>query len=244
MMRRLSIFIGSLAFICSASMTSGCKPEESPLKSENESLRKQVAKQESVIVSLQEGNKVMQQQIDLLNRELRDAKKESERAETDRKALAERLEAQSAENRKLSTEAHRLAARKAQVAQSLRVEDTGGQMQELSQALAVVCKAAEDVLVRSGYTLKASMKTEQNAVYVTERKVSTPASLELPGFRNQYLLSLHTLPSHRTRLSVKAEFEKMAQGGRILAAGPEEIAEIEHRLITEIAKALTPSGKT
>lgn len=244
MARRLWILIGSLAFLCSAITTVGCKPEDSPLRGENESLRKQTAKQESVIVSLQEGNKVMQQQIDLLNRELRDAKKESERLEAERRALAEKLDAQSVENRKLSAEAQRLAARRAQAAQSLRAEEKGGQVQELPQALAVVCKAAENVLAQSGYRLKASMKTEQNAVYVTERKVSTHASLEFSGFRNQYLVSLHSLPSHRTRLTVRAEFEKMAQGGRILAPGLDEIAEIELRLITEIAKALTPSGKT
>jgi hypothetical protein len=77
-------------------------------------------------------------------------------------------------------------------------------------------------------------------VYVTERKVSPPASLEVSGFRNQYLVSLHTLPSKGTRVSVKADFEKMAQGGRILAASPDETAEIEQRLIAEIRKALAP----
>jgi hypothetical protein len=47
----------------------------------------------------------------------------------------------------------------------------------------------------------------------------------------------------RTRLIVKAEFERMAQGNRILSAGSEDIAEIERRLIAEITKALTRSGK-
>jgi len=47
----------------------GCQPEESPLKAENDTLHKQIQKQESVIVSLQDGTKVMQQQIDMLNRE-------------------------------------------------------------------------------------------------------------------------------------------------------------------------------
>ena len=60
-------------------VATGCKPDESPLKTENDTLRKQLAKQESVLTSLQDGNKVMQQQIDLLNQELRDAKKSVDR---------------------------------------------------------------------------------------------------------------------------------------------------------------------
>ena len=72
---RLSLLLGLVLLI------PACKPNESPLKAENEQLRKQLAKQESVIASIQEGTKVMQQQIDLLNRELREAKKDTEQAE-------------------------------------------------------------------------------------------------------------------------------------------------------------------
>lgn len=53
---------------------SGCNPDDSPIRADNEVLKKQVARQESLLSSLQDGNKVMQQQIDLLNQELRDAK--------------------------------------------------------------------------------------------------------------------------------------------------------------------------
>ncbi|OLB74502.1 MAG: hypothetical protein AUH96_03475 [Nitrospirae bacterium 13_2_20CM_2_61_4] len=88
--------------------------------------------------------------------------------------------------------------------------------------------------------MRVSMKTDQRAVYVTDRKVSTPTSLELPGFRNQYLVSIQALPSNHARLSVKAEFEKIGQGGRVVVAGNEEIAEIERRLIGEIQHALAP----
>lgn len=52
---------------------------------------------------------------------------------------------------------------------------------------------------------------------------------------------MHGLTSKGTRLIVKADFEKIAQGNRILTANSEEIAEIERRLITEIAKALNGS---
>src|SRR5512144_2129881 len=54
---------------------SACKPDDSPFRAENDALKKQVARQESLVTSLQDGNKVMQQQIDLLNQEMRDAKK-------------------------------------------------------------------------------------------------------------------------------------------------------------------------
>lgn len=47
-----------------------------------------------------------------------------------------------------------------------------------------------------------------------------------------------------TRLSVKADFEKLAQGGRILSVSPEETAEIERRFIGEINKALAAPSKT
>src|SRR5207237_4326234 len=87
-----------LLLATTALTAAGCKPNDSPLKDENERLRKQVTKQESVLISLQDGNKVMQQQIDLLNRELRDAKKETDRAEAERRAMAAMLGAKVEEN--------------------------------------------------------------------------------------------------------------------------------------------------
>jgi len=236
-------FIGGILLVTTALTASGCKPNESPLKDENERLRKQVTKQESVLISLQDGNKVMQQQIDLLNRELRDAKKETERAEAERRAMAAMLGAKVEENKKLSAEVQRAALTKAQASQSLRVEDKGGQSADLPRPLTAVFKAAEEALTRNGYTVRVGVKTDQKAVYVTERKTSSPPSLEVPGFRNQYLLSLQALPPNGTRLSIKAEFEKMAQGGKVLPAGPEEKAEIERRLINEISKALEVPNK-
>ncbi|MGH7163969.1 MAG: hypothetical protein ACREIS_00415 [Nitrospiraceae bacterium] len=235
--------IGMLLLTGVASLSLGCQPDQSPLKEENATLRKQAAKQESVIVSLQDGNKVMQQQIDLLNQELRDAKKDTERSEVERKALAAKLDAQTADNRKLVAESERQAAIKAQASQTIRVDEKGGQSEELPQSLAAVSKAVEEALVRNGYVVRVGVRTDQHAVYVTHRKVSAPASLEVAGFRNQYLVSLQALPTKGTRLSVKAEFEKMAQGNRILAAAPEETAEIERRLIAEIVKAAAAPGK-
>ncbi len=228
----------------------GCAPDESPFRQENENLRKQLAKQESVTNSLQDGNKVMQQQIDLLNQELRDARKQTEHAQAEvkalqaeAKALGTKLESQLAESKKLTGEIQRTAAKAAQATDNIRVEEKASQVEDLPRPLAAVGKAAEEALARNGYHVRVSVKTEQKAVFVTERKVSTPASLEMSGFRNQYVVSLQALPSNVTRLSVKAEFEKLVQGGRVSPVNAEETADIERRLIAEIGKALSSPSK-
>jgi len=233
------LWIGAIA-LCF--LTTSCKPDDSPFKAENESLRKQLAKQESVVTSLQDGNKVMQQQIDLLNQELRDAKKSAETAKADAKAAADNLAIQAAQAKKLSADAQKTAA--AHAAQNIYVEEKGTQTEDIPRPLSSVAKIAEDALSRNGYHIKVSIKTDQKAVYVTERKISPPASLEVAGSRNQYVLSLHALPSNVTRLSVKADFEKLAQGGRILSVSAEEVAEIERSLIREINKTLASPSKT
>jgi hypothetical protein len=220
----------------------GCKPDDSPFRTENESLKKQIVKQESLLSSLQDGNKVMQQQIDLLNQELRDAKKAAEAAHIETKHLTEQLDAQLVQTKRISMEVQRTMA--AQAAQSLRIEDKGAQADTLPRPMGAVAKVVEEALARNGYQIKVSLKTDQKAVYVTERKTSTPASLEVAGFRNQYLIALQSLPANVTKLSVKAEFEKVAQGGRILSVSAEETAEIERRLIGEITKALEAPSKT
>jgi len=230
----------------------GCAPDESPFRQENENLRKQLAKQESVLNSLQDGNKVMQQQIDLLNQELRDAKKQAEHAQaeakalqTEAKALGTKLDSQLAESKKLSGEIQRTAAKAAQATDNIRVEEKGAQVEDLPRPLAAVGKAAEEALARNGYRVKVSVKTDQKTIYVTERKVTTPTSLETSGSRNQYVVSLQAMPSNVTRLSVKADFERLAQGGRILAVDAEETAEIERRLIAEIGKSVAaPPSKS
>ena len=200
--------------------------------------------------SLQDGNKVMQQQIDLLNQELRDAKKQADHAQaeakalqTEAKALGTKLDSQLAESKKLSGEIQRTAAKAAQATDNIRVEEKGSQIEDLPRPLAAVGKAAEEALARNGYRVKVSVKTDQKTIYVTERKITTPTSLETSGSRNQYVVSLQALPSNVTRLSVKADFERLAQGGRILAVDAEETAEIERRLIAEIGKAVASPSK-
>ncbi len=220
----------------------GCKPDESPFKAENETLKKQLAKQESLVTSLQDGNKVMQQQIDLLNQEIRDAKKSADLAKAEAKASAEQLETQLVQARKLTADIKRTALE--QAAQSIQVETKGAQSEDLHHSLGAVARSVEDALNKNGYQIRVSIKSDQKAVYVTERKVSNPVSLEVAGFRNQYVVSMQAQPANSTRLSVKADFEKLAQGGRILSVSADETAEIERRLIGEIGKALAASTKT
>lgn len=221
----------------------GCQPDESPLKSENETLHKQADKQESVIVSLQEGNKVMQQQIDLLSKELRDARQQVERVMGERATLTTQLDEQESKTRKLAVDAQRVADKAAQLNNALKVDDKGAASEDVPASLIAVVKALEEALSKNGYGIRAAIKTEQKAVYVTDRKISEPTSLEVPGFRNQYVVYVQALAPARARLSVKAEFERMAQGNRVLSASAEEAEEIERRLIAEISKALSRAGK-
>ncbi len=194
-------------------------------------------------MSLQEGNRVMQQQIDLLSKELREAKQQVERVMGERATLTSQLDEQEGKTRKLTADAQRIAEKAAQLSNAVLADDKGAASEDVPAPLPVVVKALEDALSKNGYGIRVGIKTEQKAVYVTDRKVSEPTSLEVPGFRNQYVLFLQAVAPARTRLSVKAEFERMAQGNRILPAGGEEVSEIERRLIAEISKALSRVGK-
>ena len=221
---------------------SGCKPDDSPFRVENDTLKKQLTRQESLVTSLQDGNKVMQQQIDLLNQEIRDAKKAADSAKAEAKSAAEQLEHQLVQARKLTADIKKTAIE--QAAQSIYLEQKGAQFEDLPRPLNAVTKTVEEALARNGYQVKVSIKADQKAVIVTDRKVSTPVSLEVAGFRNQYVIAVQAQPLNVTRLSVKAEFEKLAQGGRILSVSAEETAEIERRLIGEVSKALAAPTKT
>lgn len=236
-----SVLLASAVAI-TALILAGCKPDDSPFRAENEQLKKQVVRQESLVTSLQDGNKVMQQQIDLLNQEIRDAKKSAETAKAEAKAAADQLETQVIQARKLTADIKKTAFE--QAAESIHIETKGSQAEDIPRPLSTVAKTVEDAFTRNGYQIRVSIKTDQKAVYVTERKISNPVSLEVAGFRNQYVVSLQSQPANVTRLSVKADFEKLAQGGRILSVSQEETAEIERRLISEINKALAAPSKT
>lgn len=216
---------------------------------ENQRLQKQVTKQDSLIVSLQEGNRVMQEQINLLNRELREAKKEfdqklqaaremGDRRVADRQQRAARISELERANRKLTGQTQWLRKQRAQFRKAFHVESKGAKTKILPQSLQAVAKATTQALSQHGYVMMARMVTDQKAVYVTEQKRALPPSLELQGFRNQYLVVLEKMGQDQTKLSVKADFERVAGGGRVLEARLEEISEIELRLIQKIEQAL------
>src|SRR3569832_687214 len=167
-----SLCIGALLVVAA-----GCIPDDNPIRAENESLKKQVAKQESLLSSLLGGFYVMQQQIDLLNQELRDAKSTLEATKTEAKHQTEQLELQLAETKRMVA---------TQMTESLKVEEKGAQSDTLPRPMPAVAKVVEDALTRNGFQLKVSVKTDQRAVFVTERKISNPTSLEVTGSRNQY----------------------------------------------------------
>ncbi len=62
--------------------------------------------------------------------------------------------------------------------------------------------------------MRVGTRTGTKAVYVTNRKLLAPTSMEFTGFRNQYVVSLHALPSQGTHVSVKGNFERTGQAGR------------------------------
>jgi hypothetical protein len=72
----------------------------------------------------------------------------------------------------------------------------------------------------------------------------TPVSLEIAGLRNYYKLSFYALPSNITKLQVKANFEKLAQGGRLLSVNTKEASEIDRSLLREVNKAVTSPSET
>jgi F0F1-type ATP synthase membrane subunit b/b' len=242
MWQRSSRFIALPLLLPTLLSLSGCKPDETPFRAENDALKKQVSRQESLVTSLQDGNKIMQQQIDLLNQEIRDAKKAAESAKAEAKSAADQLENQLVQARKLTADIKKTAIE--QAAQNIQIEQKGAQFEDLPRPLTAVTKTVEEALARNGYQVRVSIKADHKAVIVTDRKVSNPASLEVAGFRNQYVIAVQAQPLNVTRLSVKAEFEKLAQGGRILSVSAEETAEIERRLIGEVSKALAAPSKT
>jgi hypothetical protein len=254
--KALSIGAGMLIVILT-----GCPQNNSGIEEENIQLKKQTTKLESVIHSLQEGNKVMQQQIDLLNHEsrktaesyevqLRDA--EATRQEQLREAQAQMTELVNSpkkdgakiklleqEQRKLEGENKWLRSQRDQMRKTLTLHQIGGQSQELPFPFSSASEIIEGVLTKNGYSILSSMQTDQKAVYITDRKTSLPPSLELSGFRNQYLLSIEKGPSEHTIIWVRAEFEKISKNGQMFSAQQSDITDIELRLIQEIQQALS-----
>ena len=223
--------------------------DQTTLQTKALQLKKQVARLESVIQSLQEGNKVLRQQIDRLNQDARETEasyqaklKEAEshiaqlanRPKKDKDAI--RLLEQ--KNKKLAGEAKWLRSQREQMRKSLVMKQIGGQTHELPFTFATVSTIMEDALTKNGYTVLTTMQTDNKAVYITDRKTSLPPSLELSGFRNQYLAMIEKGPADHTTLWVRAEFEKISRNGNIYTAPQAELADIEMRLIEEIHQTL------
>ncbi len=202
-----------------------------------------------MIQSLQEGNKVLQQQINRLTQESRetDASYEAklqeaqnqitQLAKTPKKDMAI-IQALEQENKKLRGDAKWLRSQRDHMRQSLVIQQIGGQTHELPFTFSTVSTIMEDALTKNGYTILTTMQSDQKAIYITDRKTSLPPSLELSGFRNQYYAMIEKGPADHTTIWVRAEFEKLSKNGHIFAAPQAELADIEMRLIQEIHQTL------
>ena len=228
----------------------GCPQDRTPLlQEENGELKKLTAKQDSMIITLQEGNRVMQEQVDRLNQELREEQKEQEEKlksaqetgqglATERHALTQRVTELTKENQKLKNDTKWLRRQRELFRQSISMHIKGGKAQTFSVGLSPITGATKQALLQHGYSILAKMATDQNAVFVTERKTSASPSLELPGFRNQYLLVLETTRQGAATLKVKAYYEKISQDGKIIGVSENEKADIELRMIRAVEKVL------
>ena len=207
-----------------------------------------------MIVTLQEGNRVMQEQVDLLNQELRKEQKEQEKKlksaqetgqglATEQRTLTQQVTKLTKENRKLKSDAKWLRRQRELFRQSIAMQIEGANAQTFTIDLPTTTEATKRALLHHGYSILAKMATDQNAVFVTERKTSASASLELPGFRNQYLLVLETVGQEATTLKVKAYYEKISQNGKILGVSENEKADIELRMISAIEEVLKSPAK-
>lgn len=240
-----------LFFLAACGDDSNITPPQDQTTIQTEALqsKKQVARLESVIQSLQEGNTVLRQQIDRLNQDARETEASYEKklqeaqshiaqlANTPKKDL-DTIQSLEQKNKKLSGEAKWLRSQRKQMRESLVLKQIGGQTHELPFTFGTVSTIMEDAFTKNGYTVLTTMKTDQKAVYITDRKTSLPPSLELSGFRNQYLAMIEKGPADHTTLWVRAEFEKISRNGNIYTAPQAELADIEMRLIQEIHQTL------
>jgi len=234
-------------------LVSGCQPEQDPFKDENQRLKKQIAKEASMIASLQEGNKVMQQQIDRLNQEAReketgfiqkmkDAEEQLRRLSENRQKDNSRVTALQEKNHILLQDINWLRSQREQFRKSLTMLQQATKRESVPFPFPKVRQVIEDSLSRNGYRVLASMGTDQKAVYITTRKTSPPLSLEMTGFRNQYVVEVEKTSSGASQVGVHADFEKLTDHGTILTASNDELKEIESRLLREIQQTLHRTG--
>lgn len=232
----------------------GCAPDDTPLKAENQRLKKQIERQETIIASLQEGNKILQQQIDRLNQEARAQQEQLEealrasQAQIDQltqgtQAENQQLQELKRQNKKLKDDIRWLRRQRDQFRQGMEIFVPLEHPIVLPHSLPNVLAVVETILTQNGYALLAKMQTDQKAVLVTQRKTSAAASLEVPGFRNQFLVTLEQDANQRTKLWIIAEFEKFMSNGVVIQPTAQEVKEIQRRLAQEIQRAMQDSGK-
>lgn len=247
---RLTQSLLLVIFVCLCPLLQGCPQDRTPLlEEENGELKKLAAKQESMLITLQEGNRVLQGQIDRLNQELREEQKEQNQKlksaqetgqgfATEQRALTQQMTELAKENRKLTNDSQWLRRQRDLFRQSISAQTSEANAQTFSVGLSPMIEATKQALLQHGYSILAKMATDQKAVFVTERKTSASASLELPGFRNQYLLVLDGIGQDATTLRVKAAYEKISQDGKILGVSDSEKADLELRMIRAVEDML------
>jgi len=191
----------------------------------------------------------MQQQIDRLNQEAReketvltqkmkDAEEQLQRLSDTRQKDNSLVAALQKKNRKLLQDNNWLRSQREQFRKSLNILQKATNRESVSFPFSKVRQVIEVSLARNGYSILASMGTDQKAVYITTRKTSPPISLEMAGFRNQYVVEVEKTSSGGSQVGVHADFEKLTDHGTILRASPDELKEIESRLLHEIQQTL------
>ncbi|RMH38318.1 MAG: hypothetical protein D6690_00570 [Nitrospirae bacterium] len=243
-----------LSWLCLACTLFGCTPDDTPLKAENQRLKKQIERQETIIASLQEGNKLLQEQIDRLHQEARAQQQQFEetlrasQARVDQltqgtQAETQQLKELERQNQKLKADLRWLRRQRDQLRQGMKIFVPLERPIVIPHPLSRVLSAVETTLRQNGYALLAEMLTDQKAVLVTKRKTSPAASLEIPGFRNQFLVTLEQDTNRSTKLWIIAEFEKLMSNGVMIQPTTQEVKEVQLRLAQEIQRAVQASGK-
>lgn len=249
--------------ILACALFTACPPDNTPLIEENERLKKQNVKQETMMATIQDGNRILQEQIDRLNQELRDNEqvfaeridraqqtgqslstenhnllKQIQTLTKDNQKLKQVYEKLKAENTKHKGDAQWLRKQREIFRQSLQANTQTAKTQRFPYPLRDVIKATSQALAQHGYMVLAKMATDTKAVFVTERKTAPSSSIESRGYRNQYLVELTAQSTNQTALKIRSQYEKMRQAEPILDTDSEEVSDLEQQFIQAIHQRL------
>lgn len=249
--------------ILACALLTACPPDNTPLIEENERLKKQNTKQETMMATIQDGNRVLQEQIDRLNQELRDNEQASaeqlERAQqtgqslsTENHNLLKQIQTLTKDNQKLKREYEKLKVENTKhkgdaqwlrkqrdiFRKSLQANTQTAKTQRFPYPLRDVIKATSQALAQHGYIVLAKMATDTKAVFVTERKTSPSSSIASRGYRNQYLVELTAQSTNQTALKIRSQYEKMRQEEPILDTDSEAVSDLEQQFIQAIHQRL------